>query len=177
MLPDFPLFLSVSGMVEISATPLARLSLPWCNASQLLESSPDSAVETGRWVVQDKVTEHAFQRVWGGNFAGGLIPSLLTVFQTTTAAWPKWGNYGVSWPANSTQPMPFVADFVMHFNELAWGVMRDRNIPVMDAYWLTSSRPDHRESTISNNLAAALAHAGPDVYAVLVRKCDPMSLV
>jgi hypothetical protein len=98
------------------------------------------------------------------------LPSVLTVFQTSTAAWPKWGVYGAAWLPNVTQPMPFTPDFAHYFNEVAWEVMRELDIPVMDAYWMTSSRPDHRESTDINLLSGKMAHAGPEVYDVLTRK-------
>jgi hypothetical protein len=104
------------------------------------------------------------------------LPSVLTVFQTTPAAWPKWGVYGATWPPNVTQPLPFISDFAHYFNEIAWEVMRELDIPIMDAYWITHSRPDHRESTETNTLAGKLAHAGPEVYDVLVRKWMMMIL-
>jgi hypothetical protein len=63
------------------------------------------------------------------------LPSVLTVFQTSTAAWPKWGVYGAAWLPNVTQALPFTPDFAHHFNEIAWEVMKELDIPVMDA-WL-----------------------------------------
>jgi hypothetical protein len=104
------------------------------------------------------------------------IPSVLTVFQTSTAAWPKWGTFGSSWPATKSQPMPFATSFVAYFNEIAWGVMREMKIPVMDTYWLTLSRPDHRQVTVDNNVKNKMSHAGPQVYSVLVRKWFMMIL-
>jgi hypothetical protein len=104
------------------------------------------------------------------------IPSVLTVFQTTTAAWPKWGTFGGSWPAAKKQPMPFTTSFVEYFNEIAWDIMREMRIPVMDTYWLTLSRPDHREVSEDNNIKNKMCHAGPQVYSVLVRKWFMMIL-
>jgi hypothetical protein len=62
------------------------------------------------------------------------------------------------------------------FNDIAWQVMAEMNVLVMDAYWLTLSRPDHRETLHDNILGARLAHAGPEVYSVLVRKWAMMIL-
>jgi hypothetical protein len=102
--------------------------------------------------------------------------SVMTVFQTTTAAWPKWGVYGAAWLPNITQPLPFTPDFAKYFNDIAWDVMKKEGIPVMDTYWMTYSRPDHREVTETNKLSGKMAHAGPEVYSVLVRQWMMMML-
>jgi hypothetical protein len=104
------------------------------------------------------------------------LPSVLTFFQTSTAAWPKYGVYGAAWLPNVTQALPFTSDFAHYFNEIAWDVMGELDIPVMDTYWMTYSRPDHRESTDTNTLAGKMAHAGPEVYDVLVRQWVMMIL-
>jgi hypothetical protein len=104
------------------------------------------------------------------------FPSVMTVFQTSTAAWPKWGVYGAAWPPTATQPLPFSSDFVKYFNDIAWDVMKKEGIPVMDTYWLTYSRPDHREVAGDNLLSGKMAHAGPEVYGVLTRKWLMMML-
>jgi hypothetical protein len=56
------------------------------------------------------------------------FPSALTVFQTTSAAWPKWGLFATAWPADKKQPLPFSSSFVEQFNEIAWEVMRRNSI-------------------------------------------------
>jgi hypothetical protein len=104
------------------------------------------------------------------------IPSLFTVFQTTTAAWHKWGMFGNFWPAAKKQPMPFTTSFVEYFNEIAWDIMREMKVPVMDTYWLTYSRPDHREVDLLQDIKKKMVHAGPLVYSVLVRKWSMMIL-
>jgi hypothetical protein len=104
------------------------------------------------------------------------FPSALTVFQTTTAAWPKWGLVATAWPADKKQSLPFSSSFAEHFNGIAWEVMQEFDIPVMDTYWLTLSRPDHREVTAKNDIPEKMAHAGPQVYSVLVRKWAMMIL-
>jgi hypothetical protein len=106
------------------------------------------------------------------------FPARLRVWQTTTAGWPKWGNYGVAWPADQWQVLPVDPTAVAHFNNVAWEVLQpfSNEIAVMDAYWLTLSRPDHRESNAFNSLGKHLVHAGPQVYYVLMRKWAMMIL-
>jgi hypothetical protein len=97
------------------------------------------------------------------------FPSELAVFQTTTSGWPKWGNFGFAWPS-LLQPLPLDTSFCAYFNEIAWSVMKEFDIPVLDAYWLTLARPDHREVDIENSIGKHLVHAGPQVYDSLVRQ-------
>lgn len=104
------------------------------------------------------------------------FPSALTVFQTTTASWPKWGAFGNAWPASEKQPLPFSSSFVEQFNAIAWEVMTEFDIPIMDAYWLTFSRPDHREADANNSISQKMVHAGPEIYSVLVRKWAMLAL-
>lgn len=105
------------------------------------------------------------------------FPSVMTVFQTTQAAWPKWGAAsGSTWLPNTTQPMPFASDFAAHFNEIARQAMEEFKIPTMDSYWLTLSRPDHREVMPDNKLSDKMAHAEREVYIVLVRQVAMMML-
>jgi hypothetical protein len=100
------------------------------------------------------------------------FPARLRVWQTTTAGWPKWGNYGVAWPADKWQHLPADPTAIAHWNNAAWEVLQpfSNEIAIMDAYWLTLSRPDHRESDRSNSLGKHLVHAGPQIYYVLMRK-------
>lgn len=106
------------------------------------------------------------------------FPARLRVWQTTTAGWPKWGNYGVAWPADQFQVLPVDPTAISHFNNVAWEVVQpfSNEIAVMDAYWLSLSRPDHRESDRSNSLGKHLVHAGPQVYYVLMIKWSMMIL-
>jgi hypothetical protein len=55
--------------------------------------------------------------------------------------------YGAAWPTNATQPLPFGSDFSNYFNNIAYNVMADAGIPVMDTFYLTLPRADHRETT------------------------------
>jgi hypothetical protein len=106
------------------------------------------------------------------------FPARLRVWQTTTAGWPKWGNYGVAWPADRWQVLPADPTAVAHWNNVAWEVLQpfSNEIAVMDAYWLTLSRPDHCESDRFNSLGKRLIHAGPQVNYVLMNKWAMMIL-
>jgi hypothetical protein len=104
------------------------------------------------------------------------FPNVLAVWQTTTAGWPKWGMYAASWPGDVKQKLPLAPNFVEYFNEIAWDVMQEYNVSVQDAYWLTLSRPDHRDAREKNALGKRLVHAGPQVYSVTMRKWAMMIL-
>jgi hypothetical protein len=98
------------------------------------------------------------------------FPSVLTVWQTTTAAWPKYGVFGNEWTPQSPQRLPKAPNVCQHFNEIAWDVLLPYRIPVMDTYWMTLSRPDHRQVDKTNAVAGHLMHAGPEVYSILTRR-------
>jgi hypothetical protein len=98
------------------------------------------------------------------------FPFALRVFETTTASWPKWGNYGFTWPTKVRQVYPHYTQPCGVFNDVAWNVMKDYDIPVMDAYWLTLARPDHREILKEIKIGGKLVHAGVEVYNLLIRK-------
>jgi hypothetical protein len=107
----------------------------------------------------------------------GLIqnfPADLKVFQTSTAAWPKYGNWGIEWD-NTVQAMPLVSDFCERFNEIAFEVLQEMNqrknndmdkIHVMDGYWITYARPDNREF---GSTGKKLAHPGEEVVSAMTR--------
>jgi hypothetical protein len=97
------------------------------------------------------------------------FPALVRIWQTSMSAWPKWGVFSVAWPSVA-QTYPLAPNGCEHFNEIAWDIMTRANISVMDSYWLTLSRPDHRQVDEKNSLVGHLMHAGPEVYSVLTRK-------
>jgi hypothetical protein len=102
------------------------------------------------------------------------FPARVRVWQTTTAGWPKWGNYGGAWSIKRWQILPADPTAVLYWNEVALEVLQpfvdSHEIAVMDAYWLSLSRPDHRESDPHNDIGKKMVHAGPQVYSVLMRK-------
>jgi len=113
------------------------------------------------------------------------FPAKLQVFQSTTAGWPKYGNYGFGWPPEMLQLLPLDPTFVAHFNHVAKHVLETHNnccasskstILTMDAYWLTLARPDHREVDSKNFAGKHLVHCGPEVLSVLTRQWMMMIL-
>ncbi|KAG7340715.1 hypothetical protein IV203_024258 [Nitzschia inconspicua] len=100
------------------------------------------------------------------------FPADLKVFQTTTAAWPKYGNWGIGWEHNP-QGMPLVSDFCETFNDIAFKVLKEWNskneqdkILIMDGYWVTYTRPDNREYGAIGN---KLSHPGDEVLSTMAR--------
>ncbi|CAB9517278.1 expressed unknown protein [Seminavis robusta] len=112
------------------------------------------------------------------------FPADLKVLQTTTAGWPKYGNFGFAWPPTHPQPLPRDPNFVDHFNSdmlqevvragtgtpNAAGSSGNTAISVMGAFWLTLSRPDHREVDKTNAIGKHLVHPGPEVLNALTRQ-------
>ena len=98
------------------------------------------------------------------------IPTASLVFQSTSAGWLKWGNYGFVWEPNRTQEFPSDAHACADFNDIAFDLMDIYNIPVIDSYWMTLARPDHREIDEINSRGKKMVHAGVEVYDVLLRK-------
>ena len=92
----------------------------------------------------------------------------LKVFQTTSAAWPKYGNFGLEWPIGG-QALPVTTDVPPMFNELAIDVLRRKfsdSIKILDGFWITYSRPDNREiGPIGNKLS----HPGLEVQSAMSR--------
>jgi hypothetical protein len=104
--------------------------------------------------------------------------ALIKIWQSTTAGWPKWGLFGVGWPQHYGQKFPREPNFCGYINDLAWPIVQGNNsnnnndVHVMDTYWLTLSRPDHREVVEKESIRTfyKLVHLGPEVYSILVRK-------
>ena len=101
------------------------------------------------------------------------FPAQLRVFQSTTAGWPKYGNYNVGWPYHRGQNLPLSPDIVSHFNEIAYDEIssqevdnRKHQIHIMDGYWITYSRPDNREV---GDIGHKLSHPGLEVQSAMVK--------
>eukprot|EP00934_Nitzschia_sp_Nitz4_P008362 Nitzschia sp. Nitz4//scaffold86_size83305//22380//23954//NITZ4_005252-RA/size83305-exonerate_est2genome-gene-0.43-mRNA-1//-1//CDS//3329559220//8352//frame0 len=94
-------------------------------------------------------------------------PADLRIFQTTTAAWPKYGNFGIEWPMDG-QIMPVTVDAIPPFNEIAFDVLQEfrDSIDIVDGFWVTYSRPDNREIGAIGN---KLSHPGLEVQRAMCR--------
>jgi len=105
------------------------------------------------------------------------IPAAVRIFQTTTAAWPKYGNYGIAWDPRHAQELPLDAAFAERFNRVAVNQigkmneasLRDKKIFIVDAYWMTLSRPDNRETNKEADIGKKLSHPGYEVTDYMVR--------
>ena len=105
------------------------------------------------------------------------IPAAVRLFQTTTAAWPKYGNYGFAWDPRYAQELPLDAAFVERFNRIAVDELRRLNanstaqkkIAMVDSYWMTLARPDNREINKEIVVGQKMSHPGYEVTAYIVR--------
>ncbi|GAX26563.1 hypothetical protein FisN_21Lh031 [Fistulifera solaris] len=112
------------------------------------------------------------------------IPQVdLFVFQTTTAGWPKYGNYGVSWSPIDGQGLPLDAGFVERFNHIAIAYISKMKqggaystFHVMDGYWVSLPRPDNREISKKADIGKKLSHPGHEVTYAMVRFFSMMVL-
>jgi hypothetical protein len=96
------------------------------------------------------------------------FPADLRIFQSTTAGWPKYGNFGVDWPTNNGQSLPLAPDTVSRFNDIAYGVLSKHrgDIHIMDGFWITYARPDNREI---GSTGKKLSHPGFEVLSFMTR--------
>ena len=88
--------------------------------------------------------------------------------------WPKYGNWGFSWPIPKYQNFTFSTEFCDHMNRVALDVIRqseyyedDNGLLVMDGFWLSHTRPDHTEVNDDNGIGPHLVHPGPEVIHAL----------
>lgn len=107
------------------------------------------------------------------------IPAVVRMFQTTTAAWPKYGNYGVAWDPRYAQELPLDSAFVERFNQIAMdeihgvntiaAALKSNLLFIVDAYWITLARPDNREVSKKADIGRKLSHPGLEVISHMVR--------
>lgn len=97
-------------------------------------------------------------------------PAELRVFQSTTAGWLRYGNYGIEWLLNQTEDLALSSNMVAHFNDIAFDIIHKyENIRVIDGYWVTLARPDNRQIGLVNNRGKHLVHPGEEVLEAMVR--------
>lgn len=94
-------------------------------------------------------------------------PADLRIFQSTTAAWPKYGNYGIQW-GSFAQKLPMDATFVSPFNDISFDILKayENKIHIVDGYWITYPRPDNREV---GDVGNKLSHPGLEVQGAMAR--------
>ena len=93
-------------------------------------------------------------------------PAELKVMQTTTAGWPKYGNFHMEWPASTEQPASRSREMVAVFNEIAVEIVRNFGGPtfqVMNGYHISNARPDNREANPYKGAYSRLVHPGVEV--------------
>lgn len=108
----------------------------------------------------------------------------LFVFQTTTAGWPKYGNYGVAWSPIHRQGLPLDAGFVDRFNRVAIDHIiekvnrntKSKRIEIMDGYWISLPRPDNREISKKADIGKKLSHPGHEVIYAMVQFFSMMTV-
>eukprot|EP00566_Odontella_aurita_P005123 CAMPEP_0113595954 /NCGR_PEP_ID=MMETSP0015_2-20120614/40045_1 /TAXON_ID=2838 /ORGANISM="Odontella" /LENGTH=619 /DNA_ID=CAMNT_0000503371 /DNA_START=733 /DNA_END=2591 /DNA_ORIENTATION=- /assembly_acc=CAM_ASM_000160 len=100
-------------------------------------------------------------------------PAELKIFRTANAAWPKYGNYGFTWPTTQLQPFSRSPNFVAKINDVAYGVVAERGkdrVRIVDGYWMTLPRPDHTEVGRVNTIGKHMVHPGVHVSSAMTMK-------
>ena len=94
-------------------------------------------------------------------------PADLIAFRTTIA---PVGYCTIMWDLHGSQPSKYQPysvspNFVAHMNGIAKGVVEPigDKIPILDGYYITLPRPDHREVDKDNTIGKHLVHPGPQV--------------
>ena len=74
----------------------------------------------------------------------------------------QYGNYGFSWGSDMLQPQSRSTHLVYHFNTIVFDVIEKlgKNIYISDGYWLTLPRPDHTQTSTTNEVGKHLVHPG-----------------
>ena len=99
-------------------------------------------------------------------------PAELVAFQTTTAGWMPYGNFGFAWNPNEYQPYSLSPNAVAHFNEAAKEVVGEASggrFLIVDGYYITLARPDHREIGEDNAIGKHMVHPGIEVVDAMAR--------
>lgn len=97
------------------------------------------------------------------------LPVKARIFQTTSAAWMKYGNFGFAWPPDEKQFFSLSTHFSEHFNDIAFEVITAfGNVGIVDAYWLMLARPDNREVDMEQHIGRHMVHPGNEVCHAMV---------
>lgn len=83
----------------------------------------------------------------------------------------KYGNYGFTWPATEMQPQSRSTHSVYSFNQIAHGIIQKHSsIYITDGYWITLPRPDHTQTSETNQVGKHLVHPGYEVLSLFARR-------
>mmetsp|Transcript_28003 Transcript_28003/g.80943 ORF Transcript_28003/g.80943 Transcript_28003/m.80943 type:complete len:556 (-) Transcript_28003:33-1700(-) len=99
-------------------------------------------------------------------------PAEFVAFQTTSAGWMPYGNFGFAWNPNQYQPYSLSPNVVAHFNEAAKETVDDASdgtFFVVDGYYITLARPDHREIGEDNAIGKHMVHPGIEVVDAMAK--------
>ena len=97
------------------------------------------------------------------------LPAKARIFQTTSAAWMKYGNFGFAWPPDKKQYFSLSTHFSEYFNDIAFEVIvAFGNVGIVDAFWLMLARPDNREVDMEQHIGRHMVHPGYEVLHALV---------
>lgn len=98
------------------------------------------------------------------------MPARVKIFQTTSAGWMKWGNYGPGWNPGRPQGFTTSPHMVDAFNNVALRVLDGYDgFDIVDGYWLSLARPDNRQVDKANAVGKHLVHPGLEVLQAMVR--------
>ena len=121
-----------------------------------------------------------------------VLPNDIVIFQTTSSAWPKYGNYGVAWDPRYGQGLPLDSFVIAEFNKVALQVLDPMLQPqqqgncngnsnnnattaaaprlyAVDGFWVSHARPDHRQVDEQSGIGKKLSHPGVEVISAMVR--------
>ena len=93
-------------------------------------------------------------------------PAEFVAFQTTSAGWMPYGNFGFAWKPNEYQPYSLSPNSVAHFNQVAMETVEEASggrFLIVDGYYITLARPDHREIGEDNAIGKHMVHPGVEV--------------
>ena len=105
------------------------------------------------------------------------MPARVKIFQTTSAAWMKWGNYGTAWSPGMAHVFTTSPHVVDEFNSVALRVLDDFDgFDINDGYWITLARPDNRQIDHAHAAGKHLVHPGLEVLRAMGRTWMTLAL-
>ena len=98
------------------------------------------------------------------------MPARVKIFQTTSAGWMKWGNYGPAWNPGVPHSFTTSPHVVDEFNNVALRVLDNyEGFDIVDGYWMSLARPDNRQVDQLQAVGKHLVHPGLEVLGAMGR--------